>query len=377
MSYSADPKSEPSPRSGQGSLAALAVLTGLFTASTTAAVVLAFLMFQPRPAAGPEKSDTTGKESSQPNVQAQLATIEHRLAELADKQKVQAPRPPEEPYSQKGAVKVEQASGVVYYPVPYASPPHVTLTARSSRSYLLTKQDETGFTWTLNLSPKEIKYAAEELAKNPDAKPTPDELTWEAKGLRSAAGSVYPSLVEQKGTFTTNKQDDGEVYFPFPYASPPNITLEATGLLETSVTACTTTGFTWKASTNRDQTITWSAKGIKATTEQVAQQIKNTPAGQRLTNLRLHEESGRFNYDRGYQGEVFFARPFASPPNVELERGTVILTEITTTGFKWQDRHAPTKGQPYSDGPVFAVWKAKGAPSTVPPDKTNPPEKER
>src|SRR5579859_3546957 len=47
------------------------------------------------------------------------------------------------PFAQKGTVPVKRISDVVYYPVPYATPPNLTLTSKSpDRSYVIARQDE-------------------------------------------------------------------------------------------------------------------------------------------------------------------------------------------------------------------------------------------
>ena len=93
-----------------------------------------------------------------------------------------------------------------------------------------------------------------------------------------AAGSVLAvvylpgdgDVLEQEGMFTRRMGEEGEVFFPHPYSSPPNVTLsfrDGTTLSDTFVVDVTTTSFKWK-NESRDMYIRdtmWKAKGVKAT----------------------------------------------------------------------------------------------------------------
>jgi hypothetical protein len=75
------------------------------------------------------------------------------------------------------------------------------------------------------------------------------------------------SIYTQKGTFRTLIGQTGQVNFPFPYQSPPNVTLSGK-TNTTTVTECTTTGFKWtnigKEPDSDNGDVDWVAKGIKA-----------------------------------------------------------------------------------------------------------------
>ncbi|HEX3149896.1 MAG TPA: hypothetical protein VHR66_17600, partial [Gemmataceae bacterium] len=183
-----------------------------------------------------------------------------------------------EPYPQKGNIKLEgEGSGTVYYPVPYASPPNLTVEPKSR--YLIARQDEFGFTWLdrareaeaidLLASVPEVSKFLPKGAEPPKYDAKQPELTWEAKGVRGAPGAQALKTFEQHGTFQSDFGQQGQVNFPIPYASPPNV--ELTGYHEkTVITECTATGFKWKNGSKGQWSseagaVTWKAKGIRAT----------------------------------------------------------------------------------------------------------------
>lgn len=69
-------------------------------------------------------------------------------------------------------------------------------------------------------------------------------------------------LFEQTGTFSGRQ---GEVYFPYPYALPPNVELKNSSNM--AVVETTAGGFKWRDTSFPPQGYggTWVAKGIKAT----------------------------------------------------------------------------------------------------------------
>jgi hypothetical protein len=183
-----------------------------------------------------------------------------------------------EPYSQSGRIEPHgESSGVVYYPVPYAGPPN--LTVLPGARYLIVKQDELGFTWLDRARMKDarslvasVPELAALLPKSEEAKFDPEQppLSWEARGVRAAAG-VQPMIpFEQTGTFVSDLGQQGQVNFVFPYASPPNVELTAGSREKTVIVECTATGFKWKnGSTGKWPSeygeVTWKARGIRAT----------------------------------------------------------------------------------------------------------------
>lgn len=182
-----------------------------------------------------------------------------------------------EPYVQKGTVKPEgEGSGVVYYPMPYGSPPNLSVEPKAR--YLIVKQDEFGFTW---LDRARTADAIDLLASVPEVSrflpkgeapkfdPKQPELVWEARGVRAAPGTQPMKLFEQTGTFTSDLGQQGQVNFPLPYASPPNVELSGNHR-KTVITECTATGFKWKNSAKDGWgfevgPVTWKAAGIRAT----------------------------------------------------------------------------------------------------------------
>lgn len=183
----------------------------------------------------------------------------------------------EGPLAQQGSVRTEEeTTGVVYYPIPYASPPNLTLTS-PQRRYTLLEQSETGFTWSKGSVIEALKGVADEVKgkeeKQPKPKPAMEEFTWEAKGVRGNPNQPSMRLLEQKGSFMTVGGQEGEVNFPYPYTTAPHVELSGSfNCHESTVIAeCKPTGFKWKnvgdpksGRTNGD--VRWTAKGIKATT---------------------------------------------------------------------------------------------------------------
>jgi hypothetical protein len=171
------------------------------------------------------------------------------------------------PYVQKETVNpTDHRAGEVTYPIPYASKPHLTLSSSSKRKYLITKQSETGFEWSAgDLDDDFIPDGAGGRKKKPEI--TYEPFTWETKGVRAGSDAVAGVLFEQKGRFQTLIGQTGQVNFPFPYQSPPNV--ELTGRTNTTtVTECTATGFKW-TNTGKEEfgntgEVEWHAKGIKA-----------------------------------------------------------------------------------------------------------------
>jgi len=183
-----------------------------------------------------------------------------------------------EPYSQQGTVKPEgHGTGMVYYPIPYGSPPNLALSPGSR--YLIVRQDEFGFTWMdrarasdfidLVASVPELKGAI----PRGDAEkfdPKQPDIAWEAKGLRGSAAMDAMRPFQQSGSFQSEAGQQGQVNYPIPYATPPNVELSGAAS-RTIITECTTTGFKWKNNAGPNApswdsgVVTWRSKGIRAT----------------------------------------------------------------------------------------------------------------
>lgn len=185
-----------------------------------------------------------------------------------------------ESLSQKGTLKPEGlTNGVVFYAMPYDSPPNLEVSPGSR--YLIARQDEFGFTWVdragLTGQGSAVIFALIPEAANlprgaePKFDPQQPELTWEAKGLRATAGTLAMKTFEQSGSFQSDFAQQGQVNFPIPYGSPPNVELSGFHK-KTIIVESTATGFKWKNSGNAKEgwaseagTVTWKSKGIRAT----------------------------------------------------------------------------------------------------------------
>jgi hypothetical protein len=182
------------------------------------------------------------------------------------------------PNVQKDTVKpLGKASGEVFYEAPFAAPPHLTLSA-PHRVYRIAKQDEFGFTWEADSLAEDfigdVKDVAEAI-KNGTVSQLPlkknieyEDFTYEAKGVTAGPGVEFLRPFEQTGSFQSVVGTQGQVSFPIPYASPPNVVL-STNTKTTVLVEATETGFKWKnAGTDaffNNGAVQWTAKGIRAT----------------------------------------------------------------------------------------------------------------
>ena len=194
-----------------------------------------------------------------------------------------------EPFTQNGTVAVKQYSDIVYYSIPYATPPNLTLTSKSAdRFYAIVRRDEFGFVWAMTASLKDITDLAGKMkdAKdlqdvggvlaNIDGKSLPhlrpgEEFTWEARGVRPMSIQAAMPPYVQKGTFTIpanvfqglNEQVE---YFPHPFVNPPKVTVATDAHIK--ILATTAIGFKWQAVNSSNPSIPlkaeWVAKGICA-----------------------------------------------------------------------------------------------------------------
>jgi hypothetical protein len=300
-----------------------------------------------------------------------------------------------EPFTQKGTVPVKQYGDVVYYPVPYATPPHLTLTSKSEdRSYAIVRQDEFGFAWALAADLKDLQDVAGKLKDVKDlqdvagalgnlaGKGLPnlrpgDEFTWEARGVRPFTTQAAMPPYVQKGTFTIPAGGPNEQveHFPHPFATAPNVMLSFVDsrlvwVSHIKILATTPTGFKWQAVNHSNPSVpqraAWTAKGVCATPEQVAEFSKNPPLFGK-EQVQVIEDKGTFANVPGEQGIQSFTQPFAVPPNVVVP--TVIVTEITVQGFKW--KHPGTKGANVGLGNQTISWTARGVPDLTVGQKTS------
>jgi hypothetical protein len=187
----------------------------------------------------------------------------------------------EEALVQKDTVSPQSKyTGIMFYPIPYASPPNLKLTA-AKRQYDIVKQDERSFTWTARPMLEDFKddarkdaegklgIAIEFLVNNLKPNIQYEDFTWEAKGMRAGHAAGGMSVFPQDGTFNTVVGKEGEVNFPIPYAVAPNVELSGNPSGVVIVVESRPTGFKWKNTGDNafahNGSVTWKAKGIRAT----------------------------------------------------------------------------------------------------------------
>ncbi|HEV3436842.1 MAG TPA: hypothetical protein VG122_05760 [Gemmata sp.] len=297
-----------------------------------------------------------------------------------------------EPFTQTGRVSVTTHTDVVFYPVPYASPPHLTLTSKAEdRSFVILRQDEYGFVWALTAGLKDVKDLAGKVKDVKDlqgagnalaglselgapALRPGDELNWESRGVRPFSVQSAPPPFIQKGILSIPGRDinnqatvtyEQVEFFPHPFASPPNVTVDLayqSGQWDTTnvkILASTPTGFKWQSvnGTNPGMPLkaSWTAKGVPATKEQVDEFGRNPPQFDK-EQVSVVTDKGKLTYAPGEEGVQSFSQPFAAPPNVEVS--SVIVTEITSRGFKWKETHSKN---PLAI-PAETHWTARGVP---------------
>jgi hypothetical protein len=297
-----------------------------------------------------------------------------------------------EPFTQTGRISVTTNTDVVYYPVPYASPPHLMLTSKAEdRSFVILRQDEYGFVWALTAGGKDVKELAGKVKDVKDlqgagdalaglaelgapALRPGDEFTWETRGVRPFSVLSAPPPFVQKGTLSIPSRDVNDratvtyeqvEFFPHPFASPPNVTVALAyqpGQWDASnvkILATTPTGFKWQSvnwsNPGMPLKAGWTAKGVPATKEQVEEFGRNPPQFDK-EQVSVVTDKGKLTYAAGEEGVQSFSQPFAAPPNVEVS--SVIVTEITPRGFKWKETHSKN---PLAL-PAETHWTARGVP---------------
>jgi hypothetical protein len=198
---------------------------------------------------------------------------------------------------------------------------------------------------------------------------------------QSAPGAS--GVLHQHDTVSPGSKSSGIVYYPIPFAAPPNLKITS-AKRQYDIVKQDESGFTWKAVATIDdirddpevrrhaeamisvgikhaddlggrlkpdlqfEDFTWEAKGVRA-----------DPAE------KLYPQDGTFNTVPGLEGEVTFPFPYAAAPNVELSGppailGKVIIVETRPTGFKWKNA-----GKDDTHGGTL-TWKAKGLRATKP-----------
>jgi hypothetical protein len=196
-----------------------------------------------------------------------------------------------------------------------------------------------------------------------------------------AAPSADEPLVQKDAVSPQGRLSD-IVYYPTPYASPPNLKLTVTASKRVyDIVKQDETGFTWKARLTvndiqvgkvkeaEDKLVTFGGNFETLLTvltpggwlkpdlqlEDFTWEAKGVRAG-KDAGLRVFEQTGTFNSIHGKDGPVNFPSPYAVPPNVELTqpKSAVIVTECQPTGFKWKNA-----GDDWRED-ATVTWKAKG-----------------
>jgi hypothetical protein len=190
----------------------------------------------------------------------------------------------------------------------------------------------------------------------------------------------------QKDTVSPQTNHTGTVYYPIPYALPPNLKLAAPKR-QYDIVKQDELGFTWMArplvddfrngmgdpKTLLDKPIEYLA-GLNPNSlnylkpdiqyEDFTWEAKGQRAGRGTARLSAFPQDGTFNVTRGEAGEVYFPIPYEIAPNVELSgdvTSQVIIVECRPTGFKW--KHS---GDTWRDRGTV-TWKAKGIRATEVP----------
>ncbi len=180
----------------------------------------------------------------------------------------------------------------------------------------------------------------------------------------------------------------GIVYYPMPYALPPNLKLTSSKRLY-DIVKQDESGFTWSAQIMLDdvredirkaneergiqvktvddlmrvgwvigsnlikpnaqfEDFTWEAKGLRASKDMAVMAIS-------------YAQEGAFDTIAGTDGQVNFEHPYAVGPNVVLTGNQfVVVAECRATGFKW--KNCANKDLSGATGRV--TWTAKGIRAT-------------
>jgi hypothetical protein len=193
----------------------------------------------------------------------------------------------EAPLVQKGTASPGTAfTGIVRYPVPYLTEPNLKLVS-GKRRYSVTSETKLGFTWVAEPLPEDKRGDAKSDASmieqflglslataSAQGRLKPglvfEDFTWEAQGLRAPPSAIPPNTFEQKGSFATILGQEGVVFFPVPYASPPHVGLSGTTAVSAVViTECTANGFRWRnvgdSKFIHNGDVNWVAKGVLGT----------------------------------------------------------------------------------------------------------------
>ncbi len=188
---------------------------------------------------------------------------------------------------------------------------------------------------------------------------------------------------EQKDTVAPRSRYTGTVYYPIPFASPPNLRLRCRQR-EYVVVRETELGFVWAArpavddfkngGPERDDLLDEPIEKLKSALkpniqyEEFTWEARGVPASTVTIRAQLYEQTGTFPSAPGQEGEVTFPIAYSGPPNIELDgpthlkRSFVVVIEAKGTGFRW--KHTGTNDV-FEAGPV--KWRSRGIPALDPP----------
>lgn len=185
----------------------------------------------------------------------------------------------------------------------------------------------------------------------------------------------------QSDTVSPGGKFSGQVFYPIPFSSPPNLKIKSDDKKRVCEVAKEDEfGFAWiirpclddftanfaKANKPEDL-LRITFEGVTATNFKPNLQFADfsyEAKGVRIRGggvaPRPFEQTGTFNTLANTDGEVIFPIPYAAPANIELSGGSasyVIVSECKATGFKWKNKPDPTWVS-HASGTI--TWKAKG-----------------
>jgi hypothetical protein len=186
----------------------------------------------------------------------------------------------------------------------------------------------------------------------------------------------------QKDTVSPRSQHTGTVYYPIPFAAPPNLKLVCRPR-EFVVLKQTELGFVWSARPvpedfkngrpENDDLLDEPIEKLKSVLKPNVQfddftwEARGIPASAATLRAQLYEQTGTFPSAPGQEGEVTFPIAYAGPPNIELDgptwqnRMSVVVVEAKPTGFRWRNTG---KSDTFEGGPV--KWRSRGIPTLDP-----------
>jgi hypothetical protein len=163
------------------------------------------------------------------------------------------------------------ALGSVYFPLPFHAPPHLKLTC-AQREYRALNVTEAGFVWEAKLRESDFKpslpkddlerllgSSLNQVLNNLRPDLLFEDFTWEAAGQSPDPATALPKTFTQKGKFGAPGKQESIVYFPIPFASPPNVTFDYRDIV---LVECNEKSFKWKNIDPANYLVEWVAIGV-------------------------------------------------------------------------------------------------------------------